>query len=333
MIRQTSDTYSEKYMIRQTSDTYSDPCVSYILPTYNRPQLLLKCLQSIAAQRRKDYELIVIDDCSTTDTAVVIEEFNSGNKEKIDLVYIRNESNLGFYASLNTGLEHSRGKYLCFMADDDILLENHLEKALKILEADENIALFSCDCFQIDDKGQRSSGHSYLEDYSRRENFVLTSGIKDFKYLVAYGAISFGAAILRKSVINDIGFLNPKYRIAGDVDFWLRIALSKYKVYFLKESLFLVRNHEDCITRKNIIEFYGERINILEQVLIKYSHLLDKADLRLVRKKISSEQLYLSITYFKKVDIWAGLKYLFKANCGSGYVVMEYISKRMKRKI
>jgi glycosyltransferase involved in cell wall biosynthesis len=289
-------------------------------------------LQSIAAQTRKDFELVVIDDCSTNDTAAVIEEFKRENKEKIDLVYVRNERNLGFYGSLNTGLEHSRGKYLCFMADDDILLENHLERALQILEADENIALFSCDCFQIDENGKRSSNQSYLEDYARKENFVLFSGIKDFRYMLVYGAISFGASILRKSIVKDIGFLNVDYRIAGDVDFWLRIALSKHKIYFLKEALFMVRNHEDCITRKNITEFYRERINILEQIVIKYGYLFDKVDLGLLRKKISSEQLCLSITYFKKLDIKLGFKYFFKANFTSGFVAMDYISKRIKRK-
>jgi len=303
------------------------PLVSFIIPTYNRPYFLKDCVNSVLNQTVKDFEIVIIDDCSCGIPDSLIQDMRS----KDNISYVINSSNLGFYGSLNRGIENSKGKYLCFLADDDMLLENHLEKALEILEKDENIALFSCDCLQIDEKGNRTGKMSYLEAYSIREGFELVSGKKDFRYMLLRGGISFGAAVLRRKAIQEIGLLDSSYRIAGDVDFWLRISLSRYDIFFLKEPLFLVRNHEGCITRKKIIEFYFERIKILKN-LLNNKFKIGKIDLIFIRKKMALELIYLSITYLKNKNFRLAFKYFLKANIASKSVVVNYAAKSMYRK-
>lgn len=91
------------------------PFFSIIIPTYNRPKILIGCLESIALLNypRDCFELIVVDDGSKTPLDSVVESF----KEKLDLKLLRQE-NAGPAAARNKGVEIARGEYLAFTDDD-----------------------------------------------------------------------------------------------------------------------------------------------------------------------------------------------------------------------
>src|SRR5438105_77041 len=99
------------------------PAVSIILPTYNRAKFLPGALASIRAQQFTDWELIVVDDGSSDDTAAVIQELGSGIAQPVR--YHRQE-NQGPYAARNTGLDHAAGEFVAFYDSDDLWLPHHL---------------------------------------------------------------------------------------------------------------------------------------------------------------------------------------------------------------
>lgn len=95
--------------------------VSVVVPAYNVGQHLDGCLKSIFKQKFKDFEVIVINDCSTDNTDEIITKY----KNKYDnLKYIKNEVNLGVSASRNKGILECRGDYILFIDSDDILEPN-----------------------------------------------------------------------------------------------------------------------------------------------------------------------------------------------------------------
>jgi glycosyltransferase involved in cell wall biosynthesis len=103
------------------------PKVSIILPTFNRIDTIVRAIKSVQAQTLEDWELIVVDDGSTDDTAALIDGIDPR------LTLIRQE-NRGFTEARNTGIRAARGDYLAFLDSDDEFLPHHLELCVAFLE-------------------------------------------------------------------------------------------------------------------------------------------------------------------------------------------------------
>ncbi len=107
--------------------------VSVIIPVFNAEKYLGVCLESILIQTLKDYEVIVVDDCSTDASPVIAENYlkKFGGRLKI----FSTEKNTGSGAvPRNIGLEFSRGKYVCFVDNDDLLIDTALEELYDFAE-------------------------------------------------------------------------------------------------------------------------------------------------------------------------------------------------------
>jgi glycosyltransferase involved in cell wall biosynthesis len=114
-----------------------------IIPTYNRADLLPRAIRSVLGQTLEDFELIVVDDGSTDDTRVVVEQFND---PRIHYVY---QDNRGVSAARNAGANEAHGRYLTFLDSDDEALPKWLERFAEMLqETDTWVAC--CGIYRID---------------------------------------------------------------------------------------------------------------------------------------------------------------------------------------
>ena len=95
--------------------------VSVIIPTYNRAHLVGRAIRSVLNQTYQDFEIIVVDDCSTDNTEEIVKGFNDHR-----IRYMRHDRNRGGSAARNTGIKASQGKYIAFLDSDD---ERLLKKA------------------------------------------------------------------------------------------------------------------------------------------------------------------------------------------------------------
>jgi len=109
--------------------------VSVIIPVYNRANTLSIAIESVLAQTFKDFEIIVIDDYSTDNSASIATNFPQ-------VRMIRHESNKGAAAARNTGINTSRGKYVAFLDSDDLWLPEKLQIQINYLE--NNIGMAVC---------------------------------------------------------------------------------------------------------------------------------------------------------------------------------------------
>ena len=109
------------------------PAISVIVPMYNAEKYLSACLESILAQTFADFELLVVDDCSTDSSTIVAENYleRFGGRLKIILLQ-QNTGNPSI--PRNVGLENSRGKYVLFVDNDDLLTPNALETFCDLAE-------------------------------------------------------------------------------------------------------------------------------------------------------------------------------------------------------
>ena len=101
------------------------PMISVVVPMYKVEQYIKLCVDSILKQTFQDFEIILVDDASP-DNCVDICRKLYGDNDKVKLV--RHEKNLGLGPARNTGMKHARGKYICFVDSDDLILPNALEK-------------------------------------------------------------------------------------------------------------------------------------------------------------------------------------------------------------
>lgn len=112
------------------------PLVSVILPTYNRAQFLPEAIQSICQQHWANWELIIVDDGSTDETAELLPKLTGDIGQPVRAI---RQENQGAYAARNTGLDHARGKFIAFFDSDDLWLPHHLLACVEALEANGDV--------------------------------------------------------------------------------------------------------------------------------------------------------------------------------------------------
>lgn len=122
------------------------PDISVVTAVYNGEGFLRQTLDSLLCQTAKNFEAIIIDDCSTDSTPEILKEYS----EKDDRIRVfRNEQNMRLANSLNRGTELARGKYIARLDADDICLPNRFEKQLAFMESRPDVDLSFCKFFTL----------------------------------------------------------------------------------------------------------------------------------------------------------------------------------------
>lgn len=114
------------------------PKISIIVPVYNTSDYLADCLDSIAAQTFKDFEVLMVNDGSTDNSATICDKY-----QIIDNRFrLIQQSNSGISAARNKGIDEAKGEYIAFIDSDDIVRNNYLSEL--ICNMDENTQIVQC---------------------------------------------------------------------------------------------------------------------------------------------------------------------------------------------
>lgn len=104
--------------------------VSIIMPSYNTASFIAESIQSVLAQSYKDWELIIVDDCSPDNTDDVVKPYLSDERIR----YLKNEKNSGAAVSRNRALREAKGKWIAFLDSDDLWMPEKLQKQVRFME-------------------------------------------------------------------------------------------------------------------------------------------------------------------------------------------------------
>lgn len=110
--------------------------VSIIMPSYNTAKFIRETIESVQAQTYTNWELIIVDDCSSDDTDAVVSEFTD-----LRIHYFKNEKNSGAAVSRNRALREAKGRWIAFLDSDDLWMPDKLEKQIRFMM--ENSCFFS----------------------------------------------------------------------------------------------------------------------------------------------------------------------------------------------
>jgi glycosyltransferase involved in cell wall biosynthesis len=114
------------------------PSFSVVIPTYNREGLIVKTLDTVLGQTYTQYEVIVVDNCSTDNTEKVLEPYIQSGKIR----FIKHDRNYERAASRNTGMEHATGDFVTFLDSDDLMYPQNLQDAAGYVLAHPQVKLF-----------------------------------------------------------------------------------------------------------------------------------------------------------------------------------------------
>lgn len=132
------------------------PLISVVMPLYNAERFVGESIESLMAQTLSDFELIVIDDCSTDGSAAVVEELQRRDPR---IKLLRNERNLGAASTRNRGLDAARGEFIAFLDADDICIPERFEKQIAFLKAHPGVDVCGSYYLIFNDQSDRDHGH------------------------------------------------------------------------------------------------------------------------------------------------------------------------------
>ena len=209
---------------------FSSGLISCIIPVYNRPELIIECVQSVLAQTYSNYEIIIVDDGSTDKTATVISRLAQDHPEKIKTFRQKNQ---GPGAARQLGLEHATGEFVQFLDSDDLILPNKFELYNHAFESENKPDIVY------------SVTHYYKKDDP--SNYVIwkqnesgkTSILPNF---IVSRAWSTSTPIYKKFLLVEAGKILP-LNCEEDLEYDCRIGLQNPNIVFINQYLTAFRDH------------------------------------------------------------------------------------------
>lgn len=190
----------------------SAPRVSVLMPVHNVEKHLVAALDSVLAQTFTDFELLIIDDCSTDRTAAILERYTDPR-----IVRTRNERNLGLVETLNRGIDRACGDYIARMDGDDVCLPDRLAAQVAYLDAHPNTVLLGTKYVYVDDQDQPLLNGIPAPPYPEPG----TPGYLRWA-LLWLTAVQHPTAMFRREALGDLRY-DADYFTAEDYDLWARL--------------------------------------------------------------------------------------------------------------
>ena len=182
--------------------------ISVLLPVYNAGPPLRQAIDSVLAQDHLDFELIVIEDCSTDGSAGVIRDY-AARDGRVRAVYHR--QNAGLAATLNEGLQLAGGELVARMDQDDESLPNRLSVQARFMAERPEVAVAGSHVYYM---GPRRSADRLFE--------VPTEPDEIRRVLPAYNPMYHPSVIMRRDEIRELGGYRAEFKNAEDYDLWFR---------------------------------------------------------------------------------------------------------------
>ena len=203
--------------------------ISIVLPVYNGEKYLKESIESIVNQTYKNWELLIVDDCSTDKSADIARKYERADRR---IRYYKNEENLRLPRNLNKGFSLTKGDYLTWTSDDNKFKPEALEKMHQALVEDREAQFVFASCRVINDEGKKIE-YITVNESSKKKIIGMNSVGACFMYT--------------RKVYETIGEYNPQLLLVEDFDYWQRIC-AHYKAITINDILYEYRWHDGALT-------------------------------------------------------------------------------------
>jgi glycosyltransferase involved in cell wall biosynthesis len=212
---------------------HQNPIVTVVCSCFNHCNYVTESLQSVLNQTYKNIQLIVVDDCSSDNSVPVIADFI---KENPEIIFIKNESNLGLTKSVNNAVKQATGSYFIDLAADDVLLPNCIELQVAAFEKSDypDLAIVYGNAEEISENGNHLS-YYFNVDENLKTNPKRPSGAIYKNVISTETTICSVSALYKMTVFKSLnGYDETLYY--EDLDYWIR-ASHNYSIEFIDAVL------------------------------------------------------------------------------------------------
>jgi glycosyltransferase involved in cell wall biosynthesis len=214
----------------------SQPKVSVVIPVYQGERYIADCIKSIVKQTYTNIEILVMDDCSSDNTANIVFEFISIDER---IKYVRNNTNLGYAGNRNEAIRIVKNNLICWQDADDIARPDRVELQVKAILENDRIGMVG-GAMEIFDE------HKI---YGIRKYPINDDQIR--KMIYKFSPVALPASLIKKKVYDEVGLYRMDSGPAADLEMTFRIA-KKYLLANIPEVVISYRIHQNSGTIINL---------------------------------------------------------------------------------
>lgn len=292
--------------------------VSVIIPVYNGERFISDAIESVINQIYRDFEIIIIDDGSTDNSRLIINEYL---KIYSNMRYIY-QSNQGPSKARNNGFIHSSGEYIAFLDADDIFEPNRLEEAVKVLDQNNSIDVVYNPVYLINSNNDILKLLEAEVTFGHREDMLAYTL---FRQTIPCPP----SLLLRRKCLEAVKY--PEDMIyAEDYLFTIKL-LEQFNFYYLDFVLYRYRRHEENLTNKHNLQKNNE-IEVIKnigkenliKVVNKSNYTIEEKNFLIAKILYKIENYNDSIHYLNLLNDNNMLKNFYLGNC---YYKLDYMNK------
>lgn len=249
------------------------PVVSVLMTAFNREQFIAAAIESVLASTFSDFELIVVDDCSTDRTVETARSF-AANDQRVK-VYV-NEQNLGDYRNRNKAASYASGNYLKYLDSDDIMYAHCLQVMVAAMEK------FPDAGYGLSCKGDATQPYpvciephdAYWEHFNGHHHFDRAPG----------------SSIIKKTAFDAVGGFSGR-RMIGDNELWLKIG-RYYPLVKFPVDLYWARTHAAQESQSDYAKEYEQlRKNVFDEAFLHADCPLNEEEKKTILQRMKRQSL------------------------------------------
>lgn len=207
------------------------PEISVIMGVYNGERFLAEAIESILFQTFRDFEFIIINDCSTDKSEKIISSFDD---PRIKLINLKENKGLSF--ALNTGILKSKGHYIARMDSDDVSIPERFEKQVEFFKKNPEVSVLGSAYYEINGNGGIIG-----------KKIFPTGNSKLKRMLIRINPFFHPSVMMKKDVLLKTGGYDSSMRMLEDYDLWFRVSRN-FVMNNISEPLMKRRYHSGNIT-------------------------------------------------------------------------------------
>ncbi|HSW01188.1 MAG TPA: glycosyltransferase [Sedimentisphaerales bacterium] len=279
------------------------PKVSVVIPSYNHGRFLRRRVDSILNQTYSDFEIILLDDASTDNTAAVLKEYAG---HPLIRLASRPTNSGSVFVQWNTGIGMARGEYVWIAESDDYADVRFLQELVPVLDRNPQVGLVKCKSSFIDENDQPLPGATEAPSRDWSQDFTI-EGREDCRLQLTHGtSIANASAVLfRRRVYLDAGWADASYRMCADWLQWAKMMLRADFTY-VAQPLNFYRCHRNTVRQEclnNVIRDLEElrvcayllsRVSVPDRTV---SDLCDRIVLRWTSHSLRRSRIHGSLAY------------------------------------
>lgn len=255
------------------------------MPVYNTEKYLNAAIDSILNQTYHNFELIIIDDCSTDNSPRIINEYKDSR-----IIRIRNDKNLGLVKTLNKAISMAKGNYIARMDSDDVSHNLRFEKQMCFIKSQEADL---CGCH-----------YHIINEFGTITESVLVPIKKELMpfFLVTTVPFAHGSVLMKRECFTN---KNLEYRSGKNIedhDLWVSLYEENYKIVNINEYLFSYRSYSQSLSRNKVKKMRREGYFLSKRFVLRNIDKLNSLISKINLKEISERD---KIHYFSSLILMA----------------------------